>query len=264
MKHQSSIPVVAFTLLAWASVASAEESGTLTLTNAEVVSIDPHQRIMVIRNTDGQEQTVELDDGLAGFGDIAAGDQVVLSLRSAPGRDRVSSITKGGASDAAPGTTDATPQATETASEATEAAPGPSEAAPPPPAAAIPAEPSEASLRAYADRVAVMAQQANQVDNLWSRFRNVCDVAVDSQYAWAREWVSLWEGRARADLTNGTCRDLFNQVVAAGETVNAGMAAAEESARTADLAPGTVREVRRRYLLDWHGWGRTPPERLVQ
>jgi hypothetical protein len=240
MKQQSPVLVAAFTLLACASVLSAQDSRTLTFTNAEVISIDPLQRIMVIRNTQGREQTVELDDRLAGFGDIKPGDQVVLSLQNVPGRARVRTIAR------------STPSAPVKTPAVVEAAPPVAEG------------PADASVRAYADRVAAMAQQANQVDRLWNDFRTACNVIVDNQYESAREWVSLWDDQARVDVTSGTCRDLFNQVVAAGETVNAGMAAAEESARKAGLAPGTIRETRRRYSMDWEGWGRSAPERLEQ
>src|SRR5262249_16858705 len=69
---------------------------SLTMTKAVVVSVDPSQRLMVIKNAEGRQQTVELDDQLAGFAGIRAGDEVVISLRKGPGRDRVMAISKGG------------------------------------------------------------------------------------------------------------------------------------------------------------------------
>ena len=252
MKQKIALILAVFAILAGAAVLSAQTPQTLTMTNAEVVSVDPSQRLMVIRNTLGKDQTVELDDQLAGFSGIRAGDKVVLSLRKGPGRDRVMAISKGGVTPAkdsrvvtsAPGAT------------TTEAAAGAAANA-----AAIPA--SQASLNAYSDRVATLAQQANEVDRLWGEFRNVCNVTVDAHYD-SREWLSLWDKQARVDLSSGACRDLFNQLITAGETVNASMAAAGESAKKAGLVDGDLRQIRQRYSMDWEGWGRTPPERLEQ
>jgi hypothetical protein len=241
MKHQCSVLAAALAVFAGAALVEAQDSRTLTFTNAEVVSINTLQRTMVIRNTQGKQQTVELDDQLAGFPELKPGDQVVLSLRNAPGRSRIRAISKS----VATVPVRQPPVATAPAVETTDAS-------------------DAGALRSYTDRVAAMAQQANQVDRLWSDFRTQCDVTVDNTYESAREWVSLWDADARIDTSSGTCRDLFNQVIAAGETVNAGMAAAEESARQAGLAPGDLREVRRRYSMDWDGWGRVAPERLEQ
>jgi hypothetical protein len=235
-------------------VLAAQSPQSLTMTNAEVVSVDPSQRLMVIRNTAGKDQTVELDDQLAGFGGISAGDKVVLSLRKGPGRDRVMSISKGGAT--APAATTVVPPATGSTTVAPPAA-----AAETTTTAVVTA--AQASLNAYSDRVATLAQQATEVDRLWGEFRSICNVTVDAHYD-SREWVSLWDKQARVDLSSGSCRNLYNQILTAGETVSAGMAAAQESAKKAGLVEGDLREVRQRYSMGWDGWGRTPPERLEQ
>jgi hypothetical protein len=247
VKHKIALILAAFAMLAGASVLTAQSPQSLTMTNAEVVSVDPSQRIMVIRNTLGRDQTVELDDQLAGFGGVRPGDKVVLSLRKGPGRDRVMAISKGGTVTPAPKATVAATAETAAAASANEAA--------------VPA--SQASLNAYSDRVATLAQQANEVDRLWGELRNVCNVTVDAHYS-SREWLSLWDKQARLDLSSGSCRDLYNQVLSAGETVNASMAAAGESAKKAGLIDGDLRQIRQRYSMDWEGWGRIPPERLEQ
>jgi hypothetical protein len=241
----------ALAMLAGASVLSAQNPQSLTMTNAEVVSVDPSQRTMVIRNTAGKDQTVELDDQLAGMGGIRPGDKVVLSLRKGPGRDRVMSISKGGAT-APPQETRVEPSTTGATVVHPPAGPG---------VAATVA--TVASLDAYSDRVAALAQQAGEVDRLWGELRSACNVIVDAHYD-SREWVSLWDKQARVDLSSGSCRDLYNQVLTGGQTVSAGMAAAQESAKKAGIVAGDLRAVRQRYSMDWEGWGRTPPERLEQ
>ncbi len=84
----------------------------------------------------------------------------------------------------------------------------------------------------------------------------------DGAYAGSREWLSLWES-VQVDTSSGYCRDLFNQIVGRGQSVNAAMAAAETDARRS-LEPGAIREIQRQYSLEWHGWGSTPPKRLEQ
>ena len=54
-------------------------------TNAQVVAVDVVGRTLVIKNARGLEEKVQLDDTLGGFGDIRAGDQVILTLRTGPG-----------------------------------------------------------------------------------------------------------------------------------------------------------------------------------
>jgi hypothetical protein len=66
------------------------------------------------------------------------------------------------------------------------------------------------------------------------------------------------------EMTSGSCRNLFNQVVGQGETVKAGMAGAEEAARKTALEPGDLREVLRRYSMEWGGWSLPAPDPLKQ
>jgi hypothetical protein len=218
-----------------AATASAQTAGTPTYTNARVVSINALDRTLVIRQADGVQQRVELDDHVAGFGDVRVGDEVILTLRGEPGRPRVSAITR---------------------STATPSRPAPS-AQPLPPAGG---EDSNATAEAFARQVADLAAEASRVDRLWSAFRTTCDATVGSRYEGGREWFGLWANDVRADLSNGFCRDLYNQVVGLGESVKRGMASAEDAARRS-LSPGDIRDVRLRYSMDWDGWSLPAPER---
>lgn len=202
-------------------------------TNAEVLSVDVTQRRLVVRNNDGAEQTLELDDGVAGVADLRRGDRVILTLRGEAGRPRVEALWKAGSA-------------------------GPAATAAKAPAAVVVAGDDPGPVDAeYSRRVADLARQADAVDRLWTGFRNVCGVTPERSYEGSREWLSLWEVPP-PDLSSGYCRDQFNQIVDRGQTVNAGMAAAETDARRR-LQPGTIREIERRYSLEWGGWGRTPP-----
>jgi hypothetical protein len=236
MKSRSAVLGAWIVVACWATAVTAQSGGTPTYTNAWVVSINPLERTLVIRQADGTQQTVQLDDTVGGFGDVRVGDEVILGLRAQPGWPRVTVITK---------------STTATASRGT-AAPRPL-----PPAAS---ETSQAASDAFARQVANLAQDADRVDRLWSAFRTTCDATVGSEYEGGREWFGLWTNDVRADLSNGTCRDLYNQIIGVGETVMRGMAGAEDAARRS-LSPGDMRDVRLRYSMDWDGWALPAPER---
>lgn len=211
-------------------------------TNAQLVSVNAQSRQVVIKNTDGKEETLQLDDTVADLGELRAGDRVILTLREEPGVTRVSSIAK-------------------SLARATAA----SAPAPPAPVAVAVVVPASPGLAAFSDRVAAMSQQAGIVDVLWGDFKTTCNAALRSNYPDGRGWFGLWEeSGAQMDVTSAPCRDLFNEIIGKGEAVKAGMAQAEEGARKADLAPGDLREVRRRYSMEWGGWGLSAPQPLKQ
>jgi hypothetical protein len=176
---------------------------------------------------------------VAGLDGLHAGDRVILALREEPGTTRVSSITKSQASATRPATAAATPVEEPTAD--------------------APAD------QAFAERVSALAEQAGQVDALWSSFVTTCNVTLRASYPDGRDWFSLWEdGAAQVDLSGGACRDLFNQVVARGEAVKAQMVLAQEAARRADVAPGETRDTLRRNSMQWGGFGLPAPDPLKQ
>jgi hypothetical protein len=219
--------------------AGAADQGQTTHTTAEVVAIDTINRTLVIRNARGVEEKVQLDDNMAGFGDTRVGDRVILTLRKGPGWSRVTSVVKSSPSPSPPAKVGEAPRAAAAAREALAA-------------------------RAVLDaKVASLAGQADGVDRLWSEFKRACgfeEVQVDPREG-IRGWFVIWEGSIRADLSGGFCRDLFNQVVDAGEPIKAGMAAAEDVARHT-LDPGEIREIRLRHRMAWDGWALAAPKRL--
>jgi hypothetical protein len=219
------------------ALAAAEWS---TYTNAEVVAVDLIGRTLVIRNAKGVEEKVELDDNLAGFGDIKAGDRVILTLRTGPGWTRVSSIVKSGAV------------------PAPKVAPRP---LPGQPVAPADNSPSLASREAFGARVARLAGRPTGSITFGTSSGKPA-ISRRRIRARARGFV-IWEGAIRADLSGGFCRDLFNQIIDLGEPIKAGMTAAEDVARRT-FSPGDIREIRRQYTLDWDGWGLAPPKQLKQ
>lgn len=231
-------------LVAWFGLVQTSMAAPVTqrYTNVEVVSFDVQTRLIVVKSTNGQQQTLQLDDTLGGLAGISPGDRVILTVRGEPGLARVSSITKS----LVVGTKVPASRAS-TRGPIVEAV-----------------TPEPANLRGFADQVAGLARQAGEVDGSWNAFRTACSVTLKSTYLEGRDWFSLWDNAAQMDVTSGHCRDLFNQVVGQGETVKAGMVGAEEAARKAALEPGELRDVRRRYAMEWSGWGLAAPDALKQ
>jgi hypothetical protein len=230
-------PLVAILVFGLAGSADLGRAATPRYSNVELVSISPQTRLVVIKNTEGREETLKLDDTVAGLDGFQAGDRVILTVRTEPGMSRVSAISKSAAATSPP--------------------PGSPSSLPP---AIVPS--GNAALDAFAGQVATLARQAAQVDSAWNSFKTTCDVTLSSSYPDGRDWFSLWDGTAQMDVTSGNCRDLFNQVVTQGEAVRVGMAGAEDGARRAGIAPGDVREVRQRFSMEWGGWSLPAPDPL--
>jgi len=219
------------------SSALAQQAGAPKYTNAEVVKVRTQERLLVIKNNDGVEQTLELDDQVVGIGELRPGDRVILTLRGEPGRARIESLAKAEAASTRVAAQEQPRAVVDDSGEETRAA------------------------SAFEARVVAAAQQSVRVDSLWNSFRTSCNVLLRSggAYEGSRPWLSLWDGQAQVDLSSGNCRDLYNQIVGYGQAVNEAMADAEDAAARV-LAPGRIREIERRHSLEWGGWGRGAPE----
>ena len=255
MKCSLPIACLVFMLHAVAGVqtASGQEPVTTAIT-ADVLSFENQSRIMVIRGPDGARRQVLLDDIVAGFGSLRAGDRVILTIREEPGMARASSLFKSNLSQRS---TELRTRALPTSELQDDLDTTDTTAAMPP----LNSEFDLSTRSLFSQQVSALAARANAVDLLWGQFRSACDVRTSSQYVDAREWFGLWDGRVAADLSSGFCRDMFNEIVDAGASINASMAAAEESADEV-LLPGTMREIRRRYAMDWEGWSLARPDRV--
>jgi hypothetical protein len=219
--------------------AAGQEVVAPTYSNVQVVSVDPVTRLVVIKNAKGVNETFELDDAVAGGAGVKAGDRVIVTVRSEPGRRRISAISKVAASPAPTVITKTVPS------------PQP-----------VLADAARAEMRAsFANQVAALSQQARAVDTVWSSFMTSCDVRPLTTPAGARPWFGLWDQSVKADLSSGFCRDLFNQMVSTGETLKKSMASAEDVARKT-LTPEEIRDVRKLNTMDWDGWTLPAPDTL--
>jgi hypothetical protein len=244
MKHRLTLLVTAtLTALVWGTTASGEgPKVAAAYAGVEIVSIDPSTRLIVIKNSEGVEETYELDANVAGALDVKAGDRAIVTVRGEPGRKRVSAISKATQGPSAPTARANASPAPRLANE----------------------EPgrSDSDMRErFASQVAALSQQARSIDAKWSSFVTSCDAKPTSGKGGGREWFGLWDGRVKADLSSGFCRDLFNQIVSSGEGIKKAMAAAEEVARKT-LDAGDLREIRTLNSMDWEGWALPAPAKL--
>ncbi len=133
-------------------------------------------------------------------------------------------------------------------------------------------------------RMAEIARMADNVDRLFKRYKNTCenryavgrspgltanvDVTKGYDIHAGRDWfVVLERPPSVAGMTTQSrpgeihflappeCQALAKELVAAATGVRRAMEEFLETARRERILPGMVRELRRKYRLDWSGWG---------
>src|SRR5712692_358962 len=127
--------------------------------------------------------------------------------------------------------------------------------------AMAPAGPSEAdtmrqqAARAYEQTLAGLAQAADSLDRYWDRFKTACYRGrVAASYD--RDWFAIWDPRAMQGAVADGCESNFADIQRLAAQIRDRVVAAEEAARRADVYPGTRRDLRRKYRLDYSGWDR--------
>jgi hypothetical protein len=99
------------------------------------------------------------------------------------------------------------------------------------------------------------AQRADQIDQQWERYRANCLVSPmggDAQ----REWFSARDRTPTHKSSNEGCTTFVHDLRGYVRELSDFMSQATEQARRAGVYPGTLRDVRRKYRLDWSGWDR--------
>jgi S1-C subfamily serine protease len=112
----------------------------------------------------------------------------------------------------------------------------------------------QVGLNAYDKTVAAVAKRAAQLDDYWARIKQNCSIRIAPGYD--REWFGLWDGRTALTAPDSSCISAVNDLNSAATQVRSVMVDAQENARRASVLPGNLRDVRRRYRMDWPGWDR--------
>jgi S1-C subfamily serine protease len=111
----------------------------------------------------------------------------------------------------------------------------------------------ERGVRAYEVAIAGQAQRADALDERWRAFRRICYQGAVTAVA-GREWFALWDAKAMQGTVPDGCAPAFGDVRRVADAIRDGVLAAVETARQADVYPGTRRDVLRRFHLDYPGW----------
>jgi hypothetical protein len=110
----------------------------------------------------------------------------------------------------------------------------------------------EQGTRRYDQVVVVIARHAAQLDGYWARIKANCTVRVAQGYD--REWFGLWDGRTALTNPDIPCSSAVRDLEQLASEIRTAMASAQEDARRASVLPGQLRDIRRRYRMDWNGW----------
>jgi S1-C subfamily serine protease len=101
------------------------------------------------------------------------------------------------------------------------------------------------------------SRNSDQLDTSWDKGARIC-VAGTSRTSSSRAWFALWETNGvRLSTTTGyDCASWLESMRGDALQIHDAMAKASEGARRVGVYPGTLRDLRRKYRLDWDGWDR--------
>jgi S1-C subfamily serine protease len=111
----------------------------------------------------------------------------------------------------------------------------------------------EEGAAAYEQVVQALARRADQLDDYWGRFKASCvngSVATTGD----RPWFSLYERRPPMQTGIAECSAWLRDLDQLAGGVRSAMKDADAAARRAAVYPGQLRDIRRRYRLEWSGW----------
>ncbi len=106
-----------------------------------------------------------------------------------------------------------------------------------------------AGLQAFERSMAALARRADALDDYWRQILKACYRGAVGG-AFDRPWFALFDARAMQGALAPGCGVPFGEARARADEIRAGVAAADEAARRADVFPGARRELRVRYRLE--------------
>ena len=113
----------------------------------------------------------------------------------------------------------------------------------------------QAGLAQYDAAVAVLSNQADYLDAQWAEYVRWCGIDASRAASGGRGWFDVWSGSgAGGGNARPDCSSARHGILERANGVRAGMTEASERARRAGVFPGEMRELRRRYALDYDGW----------
>ena len=111
------------------------------------------------------------------------------------------------------------------------------------------------AAREYDQFLGRLARRADQLDTDWRRFRQQCyEGRVTGTFD--REWFAIFEPKAMQGAVSPGCGTWFNDARSEAYLIRNSVEAGDEAARKSDVYPGTRRDLRHKYRLDYAGWDR--------
>ena len=111
------------------------------------------------------------------------------------------------------------------------------------------------ATRSFEQVITALARRADGLDERWRSFTRICYEGRIAPVA-GRDWFALWEPRAMQGAVSPGCTSAFSDIQRVANDVRDAVVAAGETARQADVYPGTRREILQRYKLAYAGWDR--------
>jgi len=114
------------------------------------------------------------------------------------------------------------------------------------------------AIRAQGERdlqaaASVLTLKANEIDGLWFGFKDLClggTTPAGASTSTGREWFILLGGSAISQPADDACRQRQADLARAAQQFQQQLSIATDSARKADVLPGTMREILQRNRLD--------------
>jgi hypothetical protein len=108
---------------------------------------------------------------------------------------------------------------------------------------------------AFERAMADVAQRADALDDYWRRFAAAC-YQGHIVGSFSRGWFAVLDSRAMPGIVAPGCSVSFEELRQRANGIAAEVRALDERAREADVYPGTRRDARRKFRLDYVGWER--------
>lgn len=110
--------------------------------------------------------------------------------------------------------------------------------------------------RRYEQVLQWASRNADQLDRYWDRYAKACVGTV--RRTGDRPWFAVWEPNAIAlvGISQYDCQQFLDTVSTNAASIREQMDKEGDTARRAGVYPGVLRDLRRRYRMDWTGWER--------
>jgi hypothetical protein len=112
------------------------------------------------------------------------------------------------------------------------------------------------AVKEYEQVLTTLARRADDLDDYWRRFKQQCYEGRIVTTGFDHEWFALFDPKAMQGAVSPGCGMSFSDARNEANTVRNTLDAAEEAARKADIFPGTRRQLRHKYHLEYPGWDR--------